>query len=95
LSVIGVGGTITEDARPPAASSEHDEVPMTTRTYSVPGISCTHCRDAIESEVATVAGVETVQVDVDHRTVAVTGEPDDGAVRAAIDEAGYEVAGIV
>jgi copper chaperone len=68
---------------------------MTTRTYSVPGISCTHCRDAIESEVATVAGVETVHVDVDHRTVAVTGEPDDGAVRAAIDEAGYEVAGTV
>jgi copper chaperone CopZ len=66
---------------------------MTTRTYSVPGISCTHCRDAIESEVAVVPGVEAVNVDVDHRTVTVTGEAADDALRAAIDEAGYSVAG--
>ena len=40
-----------------------------------------------------VAGVDAVHVDVDHRTVAVTGEASDDALRAAIDEAGYEVAG--
>ncbi|HEY6530884.1 MAG TPA: heavy-metal-associated domain-containing protein [Acidimicrobiales bacterium] len=67
---------------------------MTLRTYSVPGISCTHCRDAIESEVAVVTGVEEVYVDVDHRTVAVTGDATDDDLRAAIDEAGYEVAGV-
>ena len=66
---------------------------MTTRTYSVPGISCTHCRDAIESEVAEVPGVDAVHVDVDHRTVTVTGDVADEALFAAIDEAGYEVAG--
>ncbi len=62
------------------------------RTYSVPGISCGHCKAAIESEVGQVAGVERVEVDVDARTVVVVGDADDAAVRAAIDEAGYEVA---
>jgi copper chaperone len=62
------------------------------QTYEVPGISCDHCKRAIEGEVAGVAGVETVEVDVDRRTVHVVGHVDDAAVRAAIDEAGYEVA---
>jgi copper chaperone CopZ len=63
------------------------------RTYSVPGISCDHCKHAIEGEVGAVAGVESVSVDVAARTVTVVGEAPDEAVRAAIDEAGYEVAG--
>ena len=66
---------------------------MTTRTYDVPGISCGHCKAAIESEVGEVAEVTSVVVDVDARTVTVDGEVDVEVVRAAIDEAGYEVAG--
>jgi copper chaperone len=62
------------------------------RTYAVPGISCEHCKHAIEDEVGTVAGVDSVTVDVDAKTVTVVGEAVDEAVRAAIDEAGYEVA---
>ena len=66
---------------------------MTTLTYRVPGVSCAHCRQAIEGEVSAVSGVRSVEVDLDSKTVTVTGELlDDGAVRAAIDEAGYEVA---
>jgi copper chaperone CopZ len=62
-------------------------------TYSVPGVSCAHCESAITQEVEQVAGVSSVQVDLDAKTVVVRGEElDDGAVRAAIDEAGYEVA---
>ncbi len=60
-------------------------------TYHVPDISCDHCKNAIESEVATVSGVDSVIVDVDSKTVTVEGG-DDAAIRAAIDEAGYEVA---
>ena len=63
------------------------------RVYSVPGISCDHCKSAIEAEVGRVEGVGTVTVDVHTRTVRVLGDADDGDVRAAIDEAGYEVAG--
>ena len=62
-----------------------------TRTYSVPGISCDHCKRAIESEVSTVDGVVDVAVDVDSKLVTVAGG-DDIAIRAAIDEAGYDVA---
>jgi len=64
-----------------------------TRTYSVPGISCDHCKHAIEGEVGQVPGVDRVQVDVPAKTVAVDGAAADDAIRAAIDEAGYEVAG--
>ncbi len=62
-------------------------------TYSVPGVSCAHCKDAIEGEVSQVLGVESVDVDVASKTVRVVAEPlDEQAVVAAIDEAGYEVA---
>jgi len=62
-------------------------------TYSVPGMSCGHCRNAITSEVEQVAGVASVDVDLDAKRVIVTGEDlDDAAMRAAIDEAGYNIA---
>jgi copper chaperone len=61
--------------------------------YSVPGVSCGHCVDAVTGEVEQVAGVESVVVDLESKRVTVTGRSvDDGAVRAAIDEAGYDVA---
>lgn len=63
------------------------------RLYSVPGISCGHCKTAIESEVGAVPGVRAVEVDVAARTVAVEGDAADEEIVAAIEEAGYEVAG--
>ena len=66
---------------------------MSTLTYNVPGVSCEHCQRAIEGEVSQVEGVESVDVDLDAKTVTVSGEPlDEQAIVAAIDEAGYEVA---
>lgn len=62
-----------------------------TRTYSVPGISCDHCKHAIETELAGVAAVESVDVDVDAKLVSVIGG-DDAAIRGAIDDAGYDIA---
>ncbi len=62
-------------------------------TYSVPGMSCGHCVAALTSEVEKVAGVSSVDVDLNTKRVAVAGaELDDATVRAAIDEAGYDVA---
>lgn len=63
-----------------------------TTTYSVPGISCGHCRAAITAEVGAVAGVDAVVVDLDAKRVSVSGAFDDAAVREAIDTAGYDVA---
>jgi copper chaperone CopZ len=62
-----------------------------TRTYAVPGVHCDHCVAAITGEVSRVPGVAGVAVDLAAKTVTVEGEPDDAAVRAAIDEAGYDV----
>jgi copper chaperone len=67
---------------------------MATRTYSVPGISCDHCKNAIEEEVSQVPGVDKVLVDVPTRLVSVDGGASQDAILAAIDEAGYEVAGV-
>jgi copper chaperone len=68
-----------------------------TMIYSVPGIHCDHCKAAVARElqaVEGVEGVEAVDVDLESKRVVVTGgELDDAALRAAIDEAGYEVAG--
>jgi copper ion binding protein len=66
---------------------------MQTITYSVPGISCEHCRTAIDTEVSRLEGVTTVDVDLEAKKVAVTGPGlDDDAIRSAIDDAGYDVA---
>lgn len=62
-----------------------------TATYTVPGMSCEHCKAAVTEELSAVEGVESVQVDLDSKLVSVTGGPlDDATLRAAISEAGYE-----
>ena len=66
---------------------------MQTATYSVPGVSCEHCRSAISKEVAAVEGVAAVVVDLERKLVTVSGtDVSDRAVRGAIDEAGYDIA---
>jgi copper chaperone len=61
-------------------------------TYSVPGMSCGHCRAVITAEVQSVAGVSGVEVHLDAKRVTAEGDRLDGAaIRAAIDEAGYDV----
>ncbi|MCZ7535529.1 MAG: cation transporter [Acidimicrobiia bacterium] len=67
---------------------------MTSTTYSVPGISCDHCKNAIETELAKVPGISAATVDVAGKTVRVEGDASEAAVRAAIEEAGYDVAAV-
>ncbi len=67
---------------------------MTERTYDVEGMTCEHCVNAVSGKVGKVSGVSGVVVDLATKSVTVTGDDiDDAAVRAAIDEAGYEVRG--
>ena len=62
-------------------------------TYTVRGMSCGHCKAAVEEEVGRVPGVDSVTADLDTKLVVVRGEElDDRALRVAIDEAGYEAA---
>ena len=72
--------------------SELDPVNETSE-YVVSGMSCAHCVSSVREEVSEVPGVADVAVDLasGRMTVAGTGVDDD-AVRAAVAEAGYEVA---
>jgi copper chaperone CopZ len=65
-----------------------------TNTYTVTGMTCEHCVRAVTGELTALPGVADVRVDLHTGAVTVTSEaplPDD-AVRAAVDEAGYELA---
>jgi copper chaperone CopZ len=66
-----------------------------TVTYSVSGMSCGHCESAVTKEVASPPGVTEIKADAKAGTVTVDSEQplDDEAVRAAVDEAGYELVG--
>jgi copper chaperone CopZ len=65
-----------------------------TSTYTVSGMTCEHCVAAVTGELSTLPGVADVRVDLGSGAVIVTSEaplPAD-AVRAAVDEAGYQLA---
>jgi copper ion binding protein len=68
---------------------------VTEATYSVTGMTCDHCVRAVETEVGKIAGVASVAVDLAAGRVTLrSDEPvDPAAVRAAVEEAGYEVTG--
>jgi copper chaperone len=64
---------------------------MSEITYVVPGMSCDHCTRAVDDELSAVAGVDSVDVDLYTKLVTVRGSSlDDAALRAAIEQAGYE-----
>jgi copper chaperone CopZ len=67
----------------------------TTKTYTVTGMTCSHCVNAVSAEVRQLPGVTDVRVELSTGEVTVTGERpvDDDAFAAAVDEAGYQVAG--
>jgi copper chaperone len=64
-------------------------------TYTVTGMTCGHCVTSVTEEVSQVPGVTAVEVDLASGGLTVTSEApvDEAAVRAAVEEAGYEVAG--
>ncbi|WP_328881533.1 heavy-metal-associated domain-containing protein [Streptomyces sp. NBC_00299] len=74
----------------------HTDTPgSVTAVYKVSGMSCGHCEGAVSGELAELPGVSSV------KAVASTGEVtvvsaaplDEEAVRAAVDEAGFELVG--
>ncbi|MBB5935079.1 heavy-metal-associated domain-containing protein [Streptomyces zagrosensis] len=66
-----------------------------TTVYTVTGMTCGHCENAVTEEVSALDGVTSVTAvaATGQVTVASTGPLDDEAMRAAIDEAGYELTG--
>ena len=68
---------------------------METRSIVVAGMSCDHCANAVRAEIGALPGVTEVAVDVAAGLVRITAEPvpDDAALREAVEEAGYQLAG--
>ncbi len=70
------------------------EITVSTRTLSVPEISCGHCKSSIEGAVSPLDGVEKVEVHIEERTVDLDYDGSDStfeAIVAAIEEQGYAV----
>ncbi|WP_182882125.1 heavy-metal-associated domain-containing protein [Microbispora sp. H10949] len=66
---------------------------MTTATYTVSGMTCGHCVSSVKEEVGEVAGVTGVEVDLATGLLTVESDNplDTATIRAAVEEAGYEV----
>ncbi len=67
---------------------------MSESTYTVTGMTCGHCVASVTEEVSEVAGVESVDVVLETGSLTVTSSQpvDEDAVRAAVEEAGYQLA---
>ncbi|MEU8655611.1 heavy-metal-associated domain-containing protein [Actinoplanes philippinensis] len=65
-----------------------------TSTFTVKGMTCSHCVQSVTQELSALPGVTAVEVDLASGGVTVASDRalDDEAVRAAVDEAGYELA---
>ncbi|RAA21229.1 heavy metal transporter, partial [Burkholderia multivorans] len=69
---------------------------MTTTTITVSGMTCGHCVASVKEEIGALPGVSDVAVDLNAGgdppgTITSANDLDDADLRAAVDEAGYEV----
>lgn len=67
-----------------------------TTVYKVSGMTCGHCESAVSEEISALEGVTAVKAVAGTGEVTVTSSAplDEQAVRAAVDEAGYELVGL-
>ena len=68
---------------------------MSESAYTVTGMTCEHCVASVTEEISEIEGVTGVVVDLPTGAVTVTSDHpvDDAHVRAAVEEAGYQLAG--
>jgi copper chaperone len=68
---------------------------MSTVTVTVTGMTCGHCVSSVREEVGSIPGVTAVDVDLASGKVTVDSERlvDDSAIKSAVEEAGYQLAG--
>ncbi|MEW2485056.1 heavy-metal-associated domain-containing protein [Streptomyces sp. NPDC048411] len=68
-----------------------------TTVYRVTGMTCGHCEGAVSEEISGIEGVTSVKAVASTGEVTVVSKAplSEDAVRAAVDEAGYELAGQV
>jgi copper chaperone len=65
----------------------------TSRTYTVHGMSCEHCRASVREAVGEIGGVTSAEADLASGVLEVEGSGfTDAAIVAAVESAGYRVA---
>ncbi|MDX3454707.1 heavy-metal-associated domain-containing protein [Streptomyces sp. ME02-8801-2C] len=76
-------------------TAQTDTPGSVTAVYQVTGMSCGHCEGSVSAEISELAGVTSVKAVAATGEVTVVSEAplDEAAVRAAVDEAGFELAG--
>lgn len=67
---------------------------MSEIVYTVQGMTCGHCAGAVTKALTAIDGIDTVAVNVEAGKVTVTGTAAESVdlIRAAVDDAGYELA---
>lgn len=67
---------------------------MSLSVIAVTGMSCEHCEKAVRAGISAIPGVSQVDVDVASGEDKILAEPapETAAVRAAVEEAGYQLA---
>ena len=68
---------------------------MAATVITVTGMTCGHCVSSVRTEISKLPGVTDVDVDLESGAVTITAEPmpDTAVLSAAVDEAGYQLAG--
>ncbi|MFG2458219.1 heavy-metal-associated domain-containing protein [Streptomyces sp. NPDC048523] len=76
-------------------TAQTDTPGTVTAVYKVSGMSCGHCEGSVSGEISEIAGVSSVKAvaSTGEVTVVSTEPLDEEAVRAAVDEAGFELVG--
>lgn len=70
---------------------------MTTVTYTVPAISCAHCVRTIQTEVADLAGVQSVVANEKTKKVQITFDApaDEHSIKALLAEINYPAEALI
>lgn len=64
---------------------------MESKTYTIEGMTCNHCRMSAEKALQNVEGVTSASVDLTTKRAVITGSATEEALRKAIDEIGFEL----
>jgi copper chaperone CopZ len=64
------------------------------KEYRIDGMMCVHCKARVEKELATVAGVTSVVVDLDKKIAIIEGDHSESDIAAKVNAIGYEYIGV-
>ncbi len=64
-----------------------------TNTYIVEGMTCGHCAQAVTNALKSLNDTADIQVDLEKKTVTVSGIDDEAAISEAVEDAGFDFKG--